>query len=165
MIGSFSRQSAYRGCQLTRRLAVLSAIATYQLLTRTSSFDLQRAIPSARARVTPASLPLSYVRYRNINRLSIVYACRLRLRPRLTLIRLTLFRKPWVFGVRVSRPHYRYLCLHLLFQPLQHTSQCTFSADWNAPLPLSRVHSFGSGLDARLSSMQRRSTSELLRTL
>ena len=136
MIGRFSRQSAYRDYQLPRRVTVLSALATSQLLTRTSSYDLQRAIPSARARVTSASLRLSYVRYRNINRLSIVCASRLRLRSRLTLIRLTLFRKPWVFGVRVSRPHYRYLCLHLLFQPLQHTLQYTFCADWNAPLPL-----------------------------
>ena len=165
MIGRFSRQPAYRDYRLPRRVSVLSAITTGQLLTDPYSYGLQRAIPSARARVTPASLPLSYVRYRNINRLSISSASRLRLRPRLTLIRLTLFRKPWVFGVRVSRPHYRYLCLHLLFQPLQQTSRSTFSADWNAPLPLSRVHSFGSGLDARLSSMQRRSTSELLRTL
>ena len=67
---------------------------------------------------------------------SIGLAIRLNLRPRLTLIRLTLFRKPWVFGVQVSRLHYRYLCLHFLFQSLQHTSQYTFSAGWNAPLPL-----------------------------
>ena len=35
-------------------------------------------------------------------------ALRLRLRPRLTLIRLALIRKPWSSGVRVSHPHYRY---------------------------------------------------------
>ena len=40
----------------------------------------------------------------------------LRVRSRLTLIRLALIRKPWSFGGRVSRPPYRYLCLHLLFQ-------------------------------------------------
>ena len=50
---------------------------------------------------------------------SIGFAFRLFLRPRLTLIRLTLIRKPGSFGVRVSRPHYRYLYLHLLFQSLQ----------------------------------------------
>ena len=50
---------------------------------------------------------------------SIDFAFRLSLRPRLTLIRLTLIRKPWSFGVRVSRPHCRYLYLHLLFQSLQ----------------------------------------------
>ena len=36
---------------------------------------------------------------------------------------------------------------------------------WNAPLPVSPPRSFGSVFDARLLSMQRRSTSELLRTL
>jgi hypothetical protein len=55
----------------------------------------------------------------NINQLSIDYALRLRLRTRLTLIRLALIRKPWLFGVQVSRLHYRYLCLHLLFHILQ----------------------------------------------
>ncbi len=50
---------------------------------------------------------------------SIGYAIRLFLRPRLTLIRLTLIRNPWSFGGRVSHPPYRYLYLHLLFQKLQ----------------------------------------------
>ena len=50
---------------------------------------------------------------------SVGLALRLILRSRLTLIRLTLIRKPGSFGVRVSRPHYRYLYLHLLFQSLQ----------------------------------------------
>ena len=36
--------------------------------------------------------------YRNINRLSIAYACRPRLRSRLTLSRLALLRKPWTIG-------------------------------------------------------------------
>src|SRR5690606_26922576 len=40
------------------------------------------------------------------------------LRPRLTLIRLALIRKPYPFGGRVSLPPYRYLCLHLLFHAL-----------------------------------------------
>ena len=37
--------------------------------------------------------------------------------------------------------------------------------NWNAPLPLFRVHSFGTMLNARLLSTPNRSTSELLRTL
>ena len=61
---------------------------------------------------------------------------RVRLSTRLTLIRLALIRNPWTSGVRVSHPHCRYLCLHLPFQTLQQTSQFTFSADWNAPLPI-----------------------------
>src|SRR5689334_1995684 len=41
-------------------------------------------------------------RYRNINRLCIAYAFRPRLSSRLTLRRLALLRKPWVFGGPVS---------------------------------------------------------------
>ena len=67
---------------------------------------------------------------------SICFAFRLYIRPRLTLIRLTLIRKPWSFGVRVSRPHCRYLYLHLLFQTLQLSSPTTFNTVWNAPLPI-----------------------------
>ena len=41
--------------------------------------------------------------YRNINLLAIAYACRPRLRSRLTLGRLALPRNPWAFGGDVSR--------------------------------------------------------------
>ena len=41
--------------------------------------------------------------YGNINPLSIAYACRPRLRSRLTLGRLALPRNPWAFGGEVSR--------------------------------------------------------------
>ena len=44
--------------------------------------------------------------YRNINRLSIDYASRPRLRSRLTLGGLTFPRKPWAFGGRVSHPSF-----------------------------------------------------------
>ena len=83
-----------------------------------------------------SSTPSQLSRYMNINMLSIDYPVWVCLRPRLTLIRLALIRKPWSSGVRVSHPHYRYLCLHLLFQPLQHTLRYIFSAGWNAPLPV-----------------------------
>ena len=63
-------------------------------------------------------------------------AVRLSLRSRLTLIRLALIRKPWSCGVEVSRLHYRYLYLHLLFHDLQHVSRRTFDGEWNAPLPI-----------------------------
>jgi hypothetical protein len=55
---------------------------------------------------------------RNINLLSIVYAFQPRLRHRLTLSSLTLPRKPWTHGERVSNPLYRYSCLHNRFQGL-----------------------------------------------
>ena len=60
----------------------------------------------------------------------------LNLRTRLTLNRLTLFRKPWSFGERESHPLYRYLYLHLLFPTLQNASRHAFDADGNAPLPI-----------------------------
>ena len=69
----------------------------------------------------------------NINMFAIDYAFRLRLRTRLTLIRLALIRKPWSSGVRVSHPHYRYLCLHLLFQTLQHSLRYIFNATGMLP--------------------------------
>ena len=67
---------------------------------------------------------------------SIGLAFRLILRTRLTLIRLALIRNPQSSGEGVSRPLYRYLYLHLLFQTLQNASRRTFDADWNAPLPI-----------------------------
>ena len=54
-------------------------------------------------------------------------AVRLSLRTRLTLIRLALIRKPYPFGGRVSLPPYRYLCLHLLFPPVQPGLRQTFT--------------------------------------
>ena len=97
------------------------------------TFCVQRAIPSARV----ASAPLSFLRlisrYWNINQLSIDSASRLRLRSGLTLIRLSLIRNPWSFGVRVSFPHYRYLCLHLLFHKLQRGSLHAFNAGGMLP--------------------------------
>ena len=50
--------------------------------------------------------------YGNINPLSIAYACRPRLRSRLTLRRLALLRNPWAFGGGVSSPLFRYSCQH-----------------------------------------------------
>jgi hypothetical protein len=50
--------------------------------------------------------------YGNINPLSIAYACRPRLRSRLTLRRLALLRNPWAFGGEVSSPLSRYSCQH-----------------------------------------------------
>ena len=67
---------------------------------------------------------------------SIGIALRLILRPRLTLIRLALIRKPESFGEEVSHPLCRYLYLHLLFLTLQSTSRYAFYADRNAPLPI-----------------------------
>ena len=113
------------------------------------TYAFQRTIPSVRRPFTSPSSHRNICQYRNINLLPIGFAIRLYLRPRLTLIRLALIRKPWSFGVQVSHLHYRYLCLHLLFQPLQHTLRCIFDATGMLPYhPDSkvRIHSFGNML-------------------
>ena len=129
-------------------------------------YALQRAIPSARGSVTSRSQRYLHSRRRNLNRLVIRSPLRVPLSPRLTLIRLTLFRKPWVFGVHVST------CIVVTYAYIFVSSRS--STPHSAPsrltgmLPyrcISTSHSFGNGLDARSSSTQRRSTSELLRTL
>ena len=68
------------------------------------AYGLQRGIPSPRGSVTPRSLPRLHGMFRNLNRIVIAFPFRVPLSPRLTLIRLTLFRKPWVFGVGISMP-------------------------------------------------------------
>ena len=67
------------------------------------AYGLQRAIPSARGSVTSRSRRDLQGRRRNLDRLVIRLPLRAPLSPRLTLIRLTLFRKPWVFGVYLSK--------------------------------------------------------------
>ena len=67
-----------------------------------SPYALQRPIPSGRGSVTPRSQLHLLRGCRNLDRLGIACASRLPLSSRLTLIRLTLFRKPWVFGVILS---------------------------------------------------------------
>ena len=65
---------------------------------------------------------------RNIYLLPIDYAFQPRLRGRLTLSRLSLPRKPWVYGDRGFHPVYRYSCQHQLLSPLQRSLQYAFTA-------------------------------------
>ena len=131
-----------------------------------SPYFLKPSIPSDGGSVTPRSLFVLHREYRNINRLSIRFASRLLLSSRLTLIRLTLFRKPGVFGVRISIliiVTYAYIFFSRRSR-MSHGTPSTLTG----MLPyrcISTSHSFGGGLDARSSSTQLRSTSELLRTL
>ena len=130
------------------------------------AYGLQRAIPSARGSVTSRSRSLLHSRRRNLNRLVIRSPLRVPLSPRLTLIRLTLFRKPWVFGVHVSS------CIVVTYAYIFVSSRSSIPhgtpSRLTGMLPyrcISASHSFGGGLDARSSSTRLRSTSELLRTL
>ena len=59
----------------------------------------------------------------NINVVPIDYACRPRLRDRLTLRRLTLRRNPWTFGDTVFHSVCRYSCQHSHFRYLQDASR------------------------------------------
>ena len=70
-----------------------------------------------------------------MNPFPIGYASRPRLRGRLTLGRLTLPRKPQVFGGRVFHPSFRYSYRHSHFCRLQRPSRDTFISRQNAPLP------------------------------
>ena len=74
--------------------------------------------------------------FRNFNRISIDYAFRPRLRYRLTLSRLTLLRKPYVYGARGSRTRYRYLCRQSLFRSLQRSFRSRFTATECSPTNL-----------------------------
>ena len=76
-----------------RRIYLPAALRGYP---RTTSAWVSLAYP------VPPSVIAVGTWYRNINRLSIAYAFRPRLRSRLTLSRLALLRNPWAFGGGVS---------------------------------------------------------------
>ena len=88
-------------------------------------------------------------KYGNINPFSISYGFRPRLRDRLTLGRLTLPRKPWVFGEQVFHLFYRYSCQHNHFSTVQRALRLHLQPVENAPLPdvhKGRIRIFGSML-------------------
>ena len=74
-----------------------------------------------------ASSLLKFRKCWNIDQLAIAYAYRPRLRSRLTLGRLALPRKPWVYGGRGFHPSYRYSCLHPHFPTLHGQSPSRFN--------------------------------------
>ncbi len=151
MHSGFSREHGYHRSHLAPGgRGVLSRLGTRaDLPLPRIPTPLQRTIPSVRGCVTSPSPHRSKQGSRNLDRVSIGSALRLRLRPRLTLIRLALIRNPWSCGGRVSRPPCRYLYLHLLFRSLQPRSRTAFCGCRNAPLPpvhYGRIHGFGNGL-------------------
>ena len=110
------------------------------------AYTLQRTLPSVRGSSTSPSLLRLRIGCWNVDQLSIAFALRLMLRPRLTLNRLSLFRKPWSSGGKVSHLPYRYLCLHLLFRPLQPCSRTTFGANGMLPYQSQGFLGFGTTL-------------------
>ena len=105
------------------------------------------------------------LQYRNLNLLSIDYASRPRLRPRLTQGRSALPWKPWIFGRKDSHlplaTHSGILSSILSTAPSGTASSCIQCSSTNAFAFLS----FGSVFQPRTFSAQDLSTSELLRTL
>ena len=156
----FSRGFDYLCCPVARRRPVLSG------LDRSNS--LQPPIPSDGDSVTPRSHTCLQSERRNINRLVIGFPSRVPLSPRLTLIRLALFRKPWVFGGGVSTPlvvtHAYIFFSGRSRKPHDSPSAPTGMLPYHS-MHMHRIPGFGGSLDARSSSTRRRSTSELLRTL
>ena len=121
----------FQGC-----LATLRRICLSELFTRLDPHFQSRAVPILlRHPIGSLSLPR---RYGNINPSPIAYACRPRLRDRLTLGGLTFPRNPWAFGEQVFHLLYRYSCRHYRFRLVQPSSRSTFNLSRNAPLPLSR---------------------------
>ena len=132
-----------------------------------SPYALQPSRPSDGGSFTTRSLLLLQCEYRNINRLAIRFASRLPLRSRLTLSRLTLLRKPWVFGVNISIfiiVTYAYIFFSRR-SSIPHGTPSTLTGMLPYHACLTRVLSFGDSFYARSSSTHHRSTSELLRTL
>ena len=136
LFSGFSWELAYLHYHLVHARSVLSGstrsadLPTNQLSTPFNQLFRQSAVVSLlRLHIT------QYISTGILTSSSIGIAIRLILRPRLTLIRLALIRKPWSFGGGVSRPPYRYSYLHLLFHALQQGSSLIFDAAWNAPLP------------------------------
>jgi len=82
-------------------------------------------------------------RSRNINLVCIDYAFRPRLSTRLTLGGRALPRKPYPYGDTDFNRIYRYSCPDYHFQSLHSRSPLLLLRNWNAFLPLFRVHSFG----------------------
>jgi hypothetical protein len=73
--------------------------------------------------------------YGNINPLSIDYACRPRLRPRLTLGGLACPRNPWSFGGRVSHPAFATHACILTRAASTARSPCCFARRATLPYP------------------------------
>jgi hypothetical protein len=131
--------------------------------------------------VSPGSVWALFCGHGNINPLSIDYACRPRLRSRLTLGGLTCPRNPWSSGGRVS--HSAFATHACILTPATSTtsSRCCFHGGRTLPYPPTPLHTTPHRATARMKrvsasasavhlspatlSAQNHLTSELLRTL
>jgi hypothetical protein len=153
------RSSASRLRLNGRRIYLPATLRGYP---RTTSAWVSLAYP------VPPSVVTVGTWYRNINRLSIAYAFRPRLRSRLTLSRLALLRNPWVFGGRVSHSSFVTHASILTSQRSTAGLPPPLHCPGNAPLPLhASVKSVASvpDLSPVTLSAPEHLTSELLRTL
>ena len=104
------------------------------------------------------SIARSY-KYGTVNPFPISYAFQPGLRDRLTLGRLPLPRKPWIYGECVSRTFYRYSCQHNHFTTVHHALRHSFCP--LRTLPYQRIaqgnpiQSFGTMLSPVIFSAQR----------
>ena len=147
MFRGFSWKPVYHRYPIVRGRSVLSSSTGRTDLPIQPLSTLFNLLFRQQADVSLLRLPVTLYRSNGILTVSSIgFSFRMILRARLTLIRLALIRNPWSYGEGVSRPLYRYLYLHLLFQGLQHTSRYIFNGDWNAPLPIVLFHSFGNML-------------------
>ena len=125
----FSREPVYHRCPIARGRSVLSASPSRADLPAQNIATAFNGPFRRPAGVSLLRLPVAAGTSNGILTVSSIgFGSRLILRPRLTLIRLALIRKPWSFGEGVSRPLYRYLYLHLLFRRLQLASSHAFFA-------------------------------------
>ena len=121
---------------------------------------LARRQPPVRAGLVSRAPALTVrVGYGNINPSSIDYACRPRLRPRLTLGGTAWPRNPWSIGANDSHVGYRYSCLHSHSRPLHPRLTPRLHRRRDAPLP-SRAPGHpplgGRRAHARLTRLRRR---------
>ena len=102
------------------------------------------------------SIARSY-KYGTVNPFPISYAFQPCLRGRLTLGRLPLPRKPWIYGECVSRTFYRYSCQHDHFTAVHGTLRYRFSPQQTLPYPscYAGSQSFGTMLSPVTFSAQR----------
>jgi len=115
-------------------------------------------------------------RYGNMNPLSIDYACRPRLRSRLTQSGLAWLWKPWSFGGGVSRSSFATHACILTRVASTARSPCCFSRHTTLPYPSTRLDHEGLSISVNATasvvclspatlSARNHLTSELLRTL